>query len=162
MYLSGIVLKQREILSGSTHLAGPSHLLLLSVSAPVARHIPRFDEMRPSEPQRRKGKGLRRAFKSVTGETSHETQNQLKILNSVRSSRSKGIVFHLDATCRMIAVDKACIDHKSKWNETPTFRFSGEEQGACDGYSVVLPSCLLYDHIVPRFMNQAHQFGRRY
>lgn len=44
----------------------------------------RFDEMRHAEPARRKGKGVRRAFKAVTTEAAAETQGHLKILNSVR------------------------------------------------------------------------------
>lgn len=39
--------------------------------------------MRHAEPIRRKGKGVRRAFKAVTTEAATETQGHLKILNSV-------------------------------------------------------------------------------
>lgn len=43
----------------------------------------RFDEKRQAEPERRKGKGVRRAFKPVTVGSGEETQGHLKILNSV-------------------------------------------------------------------------------
>ncbi|CAM9795381.1 unnamed protein product, partial [Hapterophycus canaliculatus] len=43
----------------------------------------KFDEKRQAEPERRKGKGVRRAFKPVTVGSGEETQGHLKILNSV-------------------------------------------------------------------------------
>ncbi|CAN0478644.1 unnamed protein product, partial [Ectocarpus sp. 8 AP-2014] len=43
----------------------------------------KFDEKRHAEPERRKGKGVRRAFKPVTVGAGQETQGHLKILNSV-------------------------------------------------------------------------------
>ncbi|CAN0213700.1 unnamed protein product [Pylaiella littoralis] len=49
----------------------------------------KFDEKRNAEPERRKGKGVRRAFKPVTVGSGEETQGHLKILNSVMIGKSK-------------------------------------------------------------------------
>eukprot|EP00752_Nemacystus_decipiens_P018305 g16421.t1 len=49
----------------------------------------KFDEKRHAEPERRKGKGVRRAFKPVTVGSGEETQGHLKILNSVMIGKSK-------------------------------------------------------------------------
>lgn len=50
----------------------------------------RFDEKRHAEPERRKGKGVRRAFKPVTVGAGEETQGHLKILNSVSDRLCRG------------------------------------------------------------------------
>ncbi|CAM9380482.1 unnamed protein product [Laminaria digitata] len=64
---------------GKTNTKGALELVQQSTAS-----MGKFDEKRHAEPERRKGKGVRRAFKPVTVGSGEETQGHLKILNSVR------------------------------------------------------------------------------
>ncbi|CAM9794454.1 unnamed protein product [Scytosiphon promiscuus] len=68
----------------------------------------KFDEKRQAEPERRKGKGVRRAFKPVTVGSGEETQGHLKILNSVMIGKSKSA--DKDGTARSAKASLAAYD----------------------------------------------------
>ncbi|CBJ25930.1 Ribosome biogenesis regulatory protein homolog [Ectocarpus siliculosus] len=68
----------------------------------------KFDERRHAEPERRKGKGVRRAFKPVTVGSGEETQGHLKILNSVMIGKSKSA--DKDGTARSAKESLAAYD----------------------------------------------------
>ncbi|CAB1097939.1 unnamed protein product [Ectocarpus sp. CCAP 1310/34] len=68
----------------------------------------KFDEKRHAEPDRRKGKGVRRAFKPVTVGAGEETQGHLKILNSVMIGKSKSA--DKDGTARSAKESLAAYD----------------------------------------------------